>query len=149
MFHIWIIFLVFIDLFTKFIAKNYLLVQKNLISDFLYLKYVENIWIAFSIPITGITLKILTIVIIWIIFWYYYTEERKKNSKLIDLSFMLVLWGWISNGIERIFEWKVIDFIAVKYFSVFNFADIFITIWVILYIYTLIFFKNQKNEFQN
>lgn len=149
MFYIWIIFIIFIDLFTKFIAKNYLLVQKNLISDFLYLKYVENIWIAFSIPLTWYTLKVLTIIIIWIIFWYYYTEEKQKKSKMIDTSFCLVLAWALANWYERIFEWKVIDFIAIKYFSIFNFADIFITIWVILYIYTLIFFKNQKNEFQN
>ncbi len=147
MFYIWIIFLIFIDLFSKFIAKNDLLVTKNLIGDFLYLKYVENIWIAFSIPLTWYALKTLTIIIIWIIFWYYYTEEKKKNSKIIDISFCLVL-GWaLANWYERIFNSKVIDFIWVKYFSVFNLADAFITIWVILYIYTLIFLKNT-NEIQ-
>ncbi len=143
MFYIWIFFLVFLDLFTKFIAKNDLLVSKNIVGDFLYLKYVENIWIAFSIPITGIVLKILTVVIIWIIFWYYFTEEKKKNSKIINISFCLVLAGALWNWYERIFNWKVIDFIAVKYFSVFNFADIYISIWVTLYI-IYILFLNKK-----
>lgn len=149
MFYIWIISLIFLDLFTKFIAKNYLLAQKNLISDFLYLKYTENIWIAFSIPITWIVLKVLTIIIIWIIFQYYLKEEKKKKLKIIDLSFMFILSWALGNWYERIFNSKVIDFIWVKYFSVFNFADIFITLWVILYIYMLLFFKNKKNEIQN
>lgn len=143
MFYIWIISLVFLDLFTKFIAKNDLLVSKNIVGDFLYLKYVENIWIAFSLPLTWIALKILTVVIILIIFWYYFTEEKKKNSKIINISFCLVLAGALWNWYERVFNSKVIDFIWVKYFSVFNFADIYITIWVVLYIYTLIFLNKK------
>lgn len=147
MFYIWIIFLIFIDLFTKFIAKNDLLVPKNLVGDFLYLKYVENIWIAFSIPITGIVLKILTVVIILIIFWYYFTEEKQKKSKIIDSSFIFILAWALWNWYERIFNWKVIDFIWVKYFSVFNLADVFLTVWVILYLVNYIFLK-KENEIQ-
>ena len=143
MFYIWIFFLIFIDLFTKFIAKNNLIIQKNLVGDFLYFRYVENIWIAFSLPITGIVLKLLTIILIWVIFWYYYTEEKKKNLKIIDASFMFVLAWALWNGYERVFNGKVIDFIGVKYFSVFNIADIFITIWVVLYIYSLIFLQKK------
>lgn len=143
MFYISIFFLVFVDLFTKFIAKNDLLVTKNIVGDFLYLKYVENIWIAFSLPVTWIVLKILTLIIIWIIFWYYLTEEKKKNSKIIDISFIFVLAWALWNWYERIFNWKVIDFIWVKYFSVFNFADIFITIWVFLYIISVLFLNKK------
>lgn len=143
MFYVWIFFLVFIDLFTKFIAKNDLLIQKDLVGDFLYLRYVENIWIAFSLPVTGIVLKVLTIILIWVIFWYYYTEEKKKNLKIIHASFMFVLAWALWNWYERVFNGKVIDFIGIKYFSVFNFADIFITIWVILYIYSLIFLQKK------
>ncbi|MGE4443448.1 MAG: signal peptidase II [Candidatus Altimarinota bacterium] len=143
MFYIGIFFLIFIDLFTKFIAKNDLIIQKNLVGDFLYFRYVENIGIAFSLPITGIVLKVLTIILIGVIFWYYYTEEKKKNLKIIDASFMFVLAGALGNGYERVFNGKVIDFIGVKYFSVFNIADIFITIGVVLYIYSLIFLQKK------
>ncbi len=109
MFYLWIIFLIFIDLFTKFIAKNDLQVQKNLVGDFLYLKYVENIWIAFSIPLTGIALKILTIVLIWVIFWYYYTEEKKKEFKIDRYKFYLCTcwssWKWIWKSISLKSHW--------------------------------------------
>jgi len=146
MFYIWIIFLVFIDLLSKYIAKETLLVQKNLIGNFLYLKYTENIWIAFSIPLTWLLLKILTIVIIWIIFWYYFTEEKKKNDLLLDTSFLLVLAWAIWNWYERVFNGKVIDFIWIKYFSIFNLADIFISLWIIIYICYIIFFNKKQNE---
>lgn len=146
MFYIWIFILIFIDLFTKFIAKNDLQVQKNFVGDFLYLRYVENPWIAFSIPVTWITLKILTIVLIWVIFWYYYTEEKPKKCFFIDTAFVFLLWWALGNGYERIFHGKVIDFIGIKYFSVFNFADIFITIWVWLYIFAILFLKNKPYD---
>jgi len=145
MFYISILFLVFIDLFTKSLAKENLLAQKNLIGDFFYLKYAENIWIAFSIQITWMFLKILTVIIIWIIFWYYLTEEKIKNNKIINLSFIFILWWALWNAYERIFNGKVIDFLWIKYFSIFNFADIFITIWVVIYLWSYILFKKQTN----
>lgn len=145
MFYIWIIFLVCIDLLTKYFAKINLQETKNLVGDFLYLKYVENIWIAFSIPITWIFLKILTIIIIWIIFWYYFTEEKKKKNKILDISFTLILAGALGNGYERIFNGRVIDFIGIKYFAIFNIADIFITFWVIIYILYTVFFNKKGN----
>lgn len=147
MFYILTIFLVFIDLFAKYIASLQFQLPENIIWDFLYLKYVENIWIAFSIWLTWVLLKIVTIVLIIWIFYYYFTEEKKKNLKLVDTAFAFVL-GWaLWNWYERIFNWKVIDFIWVKYFSVFNLADVFITIWVILYILSLfISHKSKKYE---
>lgn len=134
MFYFWILFLIFIDLLTKYIAKIYLIFQKNIFGDFLYLKYIENTWIAFSIPLSWIALKILTIIIIWVIFYHYYKEEKVKKSKIIDLSFCLILWWALWNAYERIFNSRVIDFIWIKFFSIFNLADVFICLWVFIYI---------------
>lgn len=145
MFYIGIIWLVALDLITKYLAKINLQETKNLVGDFLYLKYTENIGIAFSIPVTGLFLKILTIAIICVLFWYYFTEEKKKNDTFINLSFCLIIAWAFWNGYERIFRDKVIDFIGVQYFSVFNFADIYITLWVILYIATFIFINKKDN----
>ena len=145
MFYIGIIILVVLDLTTKYLAKINLQETKNLVGDFLYLRYVENIGIAFSIPVTGLFLKILTISIIYVIFWYYLTEEKKKNNTLINVSFCFIFAWALWNGYERVFRDKVIDFIGVQYFSVFNLADVYITIWVILYIATFIFLNKKEN----
>lgn len=145
MLYIIIVFLVFIDLITKKIAFWELELPHNIIWDFFYLKYVENPWIAFSIPLTWIILKIITIVFIIAIFYYYFTEEKKKNNYLVDTSFAFILWWAIGNWYERVFNWKVIDFLWVKYFSVFNLADVFITIWVFLYLlYLFLDYKNKQ-----
>jgi len=141
MFYSIIIFWVILDLFTKNLANIYLQKKINIFWDFLSFKYVENTWIAFSTQIPW--LKYLTIILIIVIFYYYFLERKKeKKKKLFDLSFWLILAWAIWNWIERIFNSRVIDFISVKYFSVFNLADSFITIWAIIYIYIL--FKNKK-----
>jgi len=55
----------------------------------LFLKYVENTGIAFSINVPF--LKIITIILIICIFYYYLKEEKKKNDKWINFSFGLIL----------------------------------------------------------
>jgi signal peptidase II len=141
MFYLIIIIWIILDLYSKNLAYKYLQNQINILWDFLTLKYTQNTWIAFSTQIPW--LKYLTIILIIWIFYYYFLEKRQnKNNSLLDFSFWLILAWAIWNGIERIFNWYVIDFIAVKYFSVFNLADSFITIWAIFYFYTII--KNKK-----
>lgn len=138
---------IFIDFISKYLANNYLVKHINLVSDFVYLQLVKNQWIAFSIDIP--LLKIITIILIVIIVKYYLKYEKEKNNSFIDLSFSLILWWAIWNARERIINSNVTDFIWIKYFSIFNFADIFLCVWVILYIYTSVFKNNlivQKNK---
>ena len=137
MFYLIIIIWVFLDLFTKNLAFNGLQEKVNVLWDFLYLQYFENTGIAFSTQIPG--LKYLTILLIIWIFYYYFLEKKNiKNKKLLDWSFWLILAWAIWNWIERVFNWYVIDFIWVKYFSVFNLADSFITIWAVIYLYLIL-----------
>ena len=143
MFYIIIVIGVILDLFTKNLALNYLQDRVDILWNFLYFKYVENTGIAFSTQIPG--LKYLTIILIIGIFYYYFYEKKNiKNKKLLDLSFWLILAWAIWNWIERIFNEKVIDFIGVKYFSVFNLADIYITIWAFIYLLILSWVFDQK-----
>lgn len=138
---IWII----LDLYSKFWAKTNLHEIINVFYNFIYLKYVKNTWIAFSIPITWLFLKIITITIIITIFYYYIKYESIKKNKLIDLSFWLILAWALANAYERIFNWVVTDFIWMQYFAIFNLADSFISIWVILYlIVEMKYFSSKK-----
>lgn len=139
-FYISLIISLLIDLSTKYIAFNYLNEKIEIIWNYFYLQYFENTWIAFSMQLPYI--KITTIILILWIFYYYFKEERKNNNIIIDLSFWLILWWAIWNWIERIINSKVIDFIWIKNFSIFNMADIFISIWAI--IYTVYILKNNK-----
>jgi signal peptidase II len=132
-------------LITKNLAYLYLQEKLAIIWDFIYLQFITNPWIAFGIEINPILLKILTISLIILIFYYHRyerkNEKKKKWKKLIDISFALILAWAIWNAYERVFNSNVIDFVWVKYFSVFNLADSFITIGAILYLYIL--YKNN------
>ena len=156
-FYIILIIWIILDLFTKNLANTYLQERINILWDFLYLKFTLNPWIAFGIEIYPLLLKIITISLIILIF-YYYKYERKgiqgelsckdkreypgvKNNKLFDVSFWLILAWAIWNWIERIINSNVIDFIWVKYFSIFNLADSYISIGAIIYLYIL--YKNN------
>jgi len=87
-----------------------------------------NAWVAFSFPIHGIPLQILTICLIAGICFYYFRYELPKKSWFLDIGFAMIL-GWaLSHAYERIVVGHVVDFISVKYFAIFNFADIFISI---------------------
>lgn len=117
------------DVFTKYIAETFLETEIHLIDWFLSLEKIYNTGIAFSIPVPSFFLKILTVsLIFWIIVYYFY-ERKNERKGLYDIGFACII-GWaIGNAIERIFVWYVVDFISVRYFSVFNFADICITVW--------------------
>lgn len=138
-FYLTIIIWIILDLSSKFLAKIYLKEKLDIFLDMFFLQYAENTWVAFSIKVPF--LKIVTIILILWIFYYYFKEEKKKNDKIIDFSFGLILAWAIWNWTERVFNSFVIDFIWIKYFSIFNFADIFITLWAIIYFLRTFYFK--------
>lgn len=138
-------FLVGIDLLSKYYASIFLQEKYSVFWDIFFLRYIENIGIAFSVPITWFPLKILTIVILSYLVFYYITQEKSKKNTLIDLSFIFIFSWWMWNAYERIFHERVIDFIGIQYFAIFNLADVFITFWVILYISSY-FFQKKINS---
>lgn len=72
--------------------------------------------------------------------------EKSYKDKL---CFSLILGGAIGNFFDRIYYGSVPDFIDIHYnqfhWFIFNFADIFISIGIILLIIFMLF-NNKKNE---
>lgn len=136
------IILTLLDQISKIlISKNIILNNSvKLIKNFFYLTNTHNTGAAFSILIgKRIIFIIVTIIIILIIINYIRKNNITKKIELI--AFSLILGGSIGNLIDRIVYGYVIDFIDVKIFNydfpVFNLADSFITIGVILLFFTL------------
>ena len=89
--------------------------------------------------ITGfIILVILTLL-------YFITKTRGFEK----YSFLIILGGASGNVFDRFFYSAVPDFIDIHYqnfhWFIFNVADIFITLGVVLLIYIELFIKNKKN----
>ena len=85
------------------------------------------------------------IMIIILVLIYFIT----KTSGLEKYSFLIILSGALGNVFDRIVYSAVPDFIDIHYHNfhwfIFNVADIFITLGVLLLIYVEIFLKNKKN----
>lgn len=107
--------------------------------------YAENRGIAFSIPITGPFLTILTIFLI--IAGSIYTKKHLPLHKTtLHLPLGLLLGGALGNLLDRALRGFVIDFISVGWWPIFNIADTAICIGGILLCALLIKEKPTRHE---
>ncbi|MEK7558084.1 MAG: signal peptidase II [Patescibacteria group bacterium] len=125
------IFFVGLDCFLKVFAFNNSDYKLNLIGEILKFNYKENYYIAFSLPLAGSFLIVLIIlIIIGLMFFYLYCINRKRYNNLIPLS--LIILGASSNLYDRIRYGFVIDYLDLKYFTVFNLSDAMIVTGMLL-----------------
>ena len=136
-----------LDQLSKVLIHKYLGFNEGftIIDNFLKLYYVKNTGISFGM-LSNMKYIIVPLSIIIIGFMIY--EFIKEDSKLNVLACSLIISGALGNLIDRLFRGYVIDFISFTFFkhdvSIFNVADSFITIGVILYIIGI--FMEGRNE---
>ena len=137
-----ILWLIGFDTFSKYWAEDILVWSISIVPQLVSFTYAQNTGIAFSIPLTWILLKVITVILIFGIFWYYQKEEKPKKSRVLDTSYYLIFAGAIGNAWERILRGYVTDMISVEYFAIFNLADSYITLgaaWIMYY-----YFRNKS-----
>ncbi len=131
-----LILIVIIDQFTK----NYLLsiIGLNNIREFIpgiiQFNLVQNTGGAFSIfRQYPIYFKIIGLVNVFLFSYLCFCSTVKFN-KIIKTGCVFVLGGTIGNLIDRFIKGGVVDFLDFQFisFAVFNFADVFIDIGVVL-----------------
>lgn len=109
--------------------------------DFFYgvlkFNFAENYGIAFGIGLNNIIILILIFIALIIIIHALLKAYLEKDLILIT-SLTLIFAGAISNLIDRFTYGFVIDYIDLKYFTVFNIADAMITAGVIILLFSLI-----------
>ena len=136
------IFIILIDQSTKFLIFDNYKVLAN--KDFLLFKLdlVKNYGAAFNI-LSGSRIFLSTISVIFSILLIYLIITKKFSDRYDLYSYSFILGGTIGNGIDRIVNGYVIDFINLNIinFPVFNIADISINIGFII-----IFFKILKKN---
>jgi len=97
----------------------------SIIKDFFKFTFFPNKFISFSIPFSGVGLKIiLSLLLILIIFYLVITFKNKKYNEF--LAFFSIFLGALSNFFDRIYYSYVIDYLNLMFFSVFNLADVLI-----------------------
>ena len=144
---------VVIDQLSKLMIISYHdanIFPKDIISDFLRFTYITNDGIAFGLnPFGKYSFILLMVSVIAVLFVVKILIDSRESSKLVQFSLSLILGGALGNLIDRFFttfnimDYRgVIDFIDIGIkgyrFYIFNFADFFISLGIILYLISFI-----------
>ena len=147
-----ILFIFLIDRISKQLVIN--LNSNNLnseifLSKFLNIQLIWNDGVAFGLFASDDSFVynlITTLIIIIILTLLFFIKKTRGIEKY---SFIIILGGALGNVFDRFFYSAVPDFIDIHYnnfhWFIFNVADIFITLGVILLVYIEILLKNKKS----
>ena len=136
------IFFIALDRFLKFLAVNgFFNRQPSVFNDFFKLNFAGNYNIAFSLPLAGWWLNIVIILIVFALI-YNLLYYAKKNDYAKFYLLFLIAFGAISNLFDRFKYGFVIDYFDLKYFTIFNLADVMIVGGVILLAWLI--FRDKK-----
>lgn len=114
----------------------------KLIGQIFSFHFTANYYIAFSLPLAGRIFNFLILLIIaFLIFYILYLILNKKSQKTEIILLTIILFGAISNILDRFSYGYVIDYLELRYFTVFNIADMMISGGAIILI-----FKNIINK---
>lgn len=108
----------------------------KLFGNFLTFNFTPNYNIAFSLPLSGPWLSILIGLIILAILGYLMLD--KNLSKLETISLLGIIVGASSNLIDRLQYGYVVDYFDLKLFTVFNLADVIISVSTLILLIYLI-----------
>ena len=127
------------DQLTKSIINLNYETYENINLILFRITYIKNYGAAFNI-LTGSRILLSIISIIISIFILYIILSKNNNTKLQLYSYSFILGGTLGNGIDRIKNGYVIDFINLNFinFPIFNLADISINIGFIIILYCLV-----------
>lgn len=145
------IILLLIDQISKLLVVKLIDINSGmeLIKNFFYLTYTHNTGAAFSI-LTGKRIFLILIAVVILIVIFNYLRKNKIESKIEKIAFSLIIGGSIGNLLDRIVRGYVIDFLDFKIFGynfpIFNLADTFIVIGVILLLIITLTRKEVKHD---
>lgn len=90
------------------------------------------------------------ITIIVVIGIVYYMEKHAKQHKLLGVALSFILGGALGNFIDRLIHKEVVDFLDFNIFGyeypIFNFADSFLVIGVILVVIFTFYDERKKGK---
>ena len=142
------------DQISKLLILNYLEVNQSIqIFNLLNFTFVKNFGIAFSLfnnesLNASLILVILVSIICIFLFINIFTSIFEKQIPLLErCSMAAILSGGIGNLIDRIAYGYVVDFIDISFNPyVFNLADVYVTMGIIMYLLRSFLFANKDES---
>jgi len=116
----------------------------NLIGNFFSFQFTPNRYLAFSLPLAGWPITVLILLIIGLLIYYIiYLILNKNSHKWTIFILTIILFGAISNVLDRLSFGYVIDYLYLKHFTVFNLADALISIGALLILIRTLFLTKK------
>jgi signal peptidase II len=107
----------------------------NLIGRFFFFDFHPNRYLAFSLPLQGWPIiGLILLIIVLLIYKIFYLILNKKDQKWLIILLTFILFGAISNILDRLMHGYVIDYLVLRYLTVFNLADVIISLGTIIII---------------
>lgn len=139
--------LIIIDQITKWnIVQNFELYQeKVIVPGFFSLFYIQNEGAAWGI-FQGKMVFFYFVTLIVVGYLVYMFQQEKNKTKLVGISFALILSGAIGNFIDRLLNGYVVDMFRLDFinFPIFNVADVCLTVGVVLMLIHVLFFEKEE-----
>ena len=147
---IYIIGLILIDQLSKVWALSTLRGTEGIavIPKVFELSYLENRGAAFGIlQDRQIFFVLITVVAAVCLTWIYLRIPQTKKYIPLRISYGLIMAGAFGNLIDRVFRGYVVDFFYFKLidFPVFNVADIYVTVTMILLLIMILFYYKEED----
>lgn len=143
------IILILLDQITKLLVTLNINLNTgiNLIPSFFSLVYVQNTGAAWGMFSSG-TIILALLSIIFLAFFVKYIIDRKDMDNFEVVISSMLIGGIVGNLIDRLVRGYVVDFFSFKIFSynfpIFNVADCFIVISIILLLFKMYFLDRKK-----
>ena len=138
--YIYTILLATLDLFTKFLIRKNNIQEYVVIEDILTIDLTYNTGIAFGLLSDYTTFTYIFSIFVFI--WLVAQISKIKEQNLEKLSLILILSGAFGNLGERGWnlitdnDGKVTDFVELLFIPSFNLADTYISIGIVLLLYS-------------
>ncbi len=147
---VFFVLLTFFDQLTKRWAVLHLCGQEPivLIRNVFQLQYLENHGAAFGILQGRKGLFIaLTLIVLAVIAYLYVRIPYTRRYRLLRALIVFIAAGAVGNFIDRVSQDYVVDFFYFKliHFPIFNVADCFVTVSVIILLVDLIFWMKDED----
>ena len=134
--------LVLFDILSKYIVFNYIdLYQFIKITFFFDITHIHNFGVSFGLFAGTIPALVLVFVGIFVTAFVFYLDIN--SSELLERwGLFIIICGAIGNIVDRFINGYVIDFLYLHinqyYWPAFNFADIYISIGIIMIIVNMV-----------
>lgn len=142
--------IIIIDQLSKYFIKTNLHLNEfvSILGKYVGFRFIQNPGMAFGIEIGVGKIFFIIFTAIASLLIFIFLLRLKDDHFWTRVALASILGGAVGNLIDRIVYGKVVDFVEVGPWPIFNFADVAVTIGMIILIIVVFFEKKEDDEQQ-